>query len=68
MPSFQCSACGYRYFDRGNFTSCPRCSGLGKPDKKCLCSHLRSGVSRIKLNVISKKHPECPIHGVKDSK
>ncbi len=65
MPTFQCSACGSKYSDAGNFTSCPQCLGLGKPDPKCICRHVRICFGMIRVGKPLSINTECPVHGKK---
>jgi len=64
MAQFKCSACGHVYGDDHNFTVCPVCMGLGKPDEKCTCQHWRQAFGGPPINAISKINPNCPIHGI----
>ena len=66
MPNFTCDACGHQYSDRGNYTSCPNCAGLGKKDPKCTCLHFSSLGGP--LNIIAKGDANCPIHGASKAK
>lgn len=61
LHRFDCPSCGYRYADSGNFTSCLRCGGFGRPEKGCLCPHFRTlaGPTRAR----SGTNPACPLHG-----
>ena len=61
IKNFKCSMCGFKYSDTHNFTSCPNCGGLGKPDPKCTCRHYHTSFGQV-LNIIAKEDPECPVH------
>jgi hypothetical protein len=63
MPDFKCDACGMSYTSRDNFSVCPYCMGLGRPDPNCICQKIQKAFGAGPLNVISKINLECPVHG-----
>jgi len=62
MPRFRCEECGHYYVDTHNFTSCPNCSGLGKPDPQCTCINFRNSYGAL-MNLRAVVDKDCPIHG-----
>ncbi len=60
MHEFRCDKCGAVFYDDCNFAVCS-CFGLGRVDPRCTCGHLRTGMG-IKLNVIKRDDPNCPVH------
>jgi hypothetical protein len=64
MPWFTCGACGRSYYSPDNFTICPFCMGLGKPNGECICVNYCAAFSGIRLNLVKEKNSQCPVHGV----
>lgn len=61
IPTNECLACGHIWETFQQNEICPRCDGHGKPNPKCTCKYC-TGAFGIKINVIAKRNPECPVH------